>query len=153
MLIAVSAAQHPRQSEFTERVLREKLELRSQWRDSDRKSESRKERIKRWKNLRSISERSPRKIRNAFTVLVCICRMLGVVELILQSSGLYFIWILSRNFMCCGTETILDAAIIPDAATAGMPMPGKVESPQQKKFGQLVPVPGSIPSVARRKGP
>ena len=118
----------------------------------------RKERKERKKKKRNALERlekiiRKRKIRNAFTVLVCICRVLGVVELILQSSGLYFIWILSRNFMCCGTETILDAAIIPDAATAGMPIPGKVESPQQKKFGQLVPVPGSIPSVARRKGP
>ena len=65
----------------------------------------------------------------------------------------YAIRILSSIFQCSATETTELAAISPLAATAGMPMPGKVESPQQKKPGQLVPCIGSIPSAGLRKGP
>jgi hypothetical protein len=46
------------------------------------------------------------------------------------------------------------AAIIPDAATAGKPMPGCVESPQQKSPGSGVPGPGKVaPSPALMAGP
>jgi hypothetical protein len=37
----------------------------------------------------------------------------------------------SRSTECCDTETSVFATIAPLAATAGTPIPGKVESPQQ----------------------
>ena len=42
----------------------------------------------------------------------------------------YRIRSLSRFAQCVPTSRILWAVIIPDAATAGTPMPGNVESPQ-----------------------
>jgi len=54
---------------------------------------------------------------------------------------------------CCIGETREFAAIIPEAATAGIPIPGKVLSPTQRKPGSAVFWPGSWPSPAGTKGP
>eukprot|EP00967_Tisochrysis_lutea_P080769 scaffold111108_cov32-Tisochrysis_lutea.AAC.3 len=45
------------------------------------------------------------------------------------------------------------AAMSPDAATAGIPMPGNVLSPTHKKPGKAVRWPGSCPCPAGTKGP
>ena len=46
------------------------------------------------------------------------------------------------------------AASMPEAATAGKPMPGKVESPVQRRFSMEVFTPGSVcPVSARSAGP
>lgn len=59
----------------------------------------------------------------------------------------------SRSSECCDTETRVFATIAPLAATAGTPIPGKVESPQQKSWGIGVACPGKVPSPAFMAGP
>eukprot|EP00962_Isochrysis_galbana_P034087 scaffold11484_cov125-Isochrysis_galbana.AAC.5 len=54
---------------------------------------------------------------------------------------------------CCRTPTREFAAIRPDAATAGMPMPGNVLSPTHRKPGSAVRCPASWPCPAGMKGP
>ena len=49
----------------------------------------------------------------------------------------------SRSSLCCDTETNELATIAPLAATAGTPIPGKVESPQQKSWGMGIEWPGN----------
>mmetsp|Transcript_7611 Transcript_7611/g.15830 ORF Transcript_7611/g.15830 Transcript_7611/m.15830 type:complete len:317 (+) Transcript_7611:65-1015(+) len=61
--------------------------------------------------------------------------------------------ILSSIFQWSATDTIVLAQIIPEAATAGIPIPGKVESPQHRNPSRQVACPSSIPSFGRRKGP
>lgn len=59
----------------------------------------------------------------------------------------------SRSSECCDTETRVLATIAPLAATAGTPIPGKVESPQQKSWGIGVACPGKVASPAFMAGP
>ena len=59
----------------------------------------------------------------------------------------------SSSSECCDTETRVFATIAPLAATAGTPIPGKVESPQQKSWGIGVACPGKVPSPAFMAGP
>jgi len=49
--------------------------------------------------------------------------------------------------LCTGARVF--AAIIPLAATAGNPIPGNVESPQQYNPGRDVPTPGKKPTPAQ----
>ena len=59
----------------------------------------------------------------------------------------------SSSSECCDTETRVFATIAPLAATAGTPIPGKVESPQQKSWGIDVACPGKVASPAFMAGP
>jgi hypothetical protein len=59
----------------------------------------------------------------------------------------------SRSSECCDTETSVFATIAPLAATAGTPIPGKVESPQQNSWGIGVACPGKVASPAFMAGP
>lgn len=59
----------------------------------------------------------------------------------------------SRSSECCETETNVFATMAPLAATAGTPIPGKVESPQQKSCGMGVACPGKVPFPAFIAGP
>mgnify|MGYP006892626688 CR=1 FL=1 len=62
-------------------------------------------------------------------------------------------FICSRSFMCWSTETSVLAAVKPDAATAGTPMPGKVESPQQRRPGILATPARAAPRRAGQREP
>lgn len=59
----------------------------------------------------------------------------------------------SRSSECCATETKVLATMAPLAATAGTPMPGKVESPQQNSCRIGVEWPGKVPFPAFIAGP
>lgn len=54
---------------------------------------------------------------------------------------------------CSHTDTVDDAAFAPLTATAGTPMPGKTESPQQSKPGISVLGYGNLALPARKAGP
>jgi len=59
----------------------------------------------------------------------------------------------SRSCECLETGTSEFATIAPLAATAGTPIPGKVESPQHKSCGMGVEWPGKVPLPASIAGP
>lgn len=54
---------------------------------------------------------------------------------------------------CLSGDTNVDAAMAPEAATAGRPMPGNVQSPQQRRPSMGVFCQGNCPSPARIPGP
>lgn len=60
---------------------------------------------------------------------------------------------LSKRLKCCQKGTRELAAIIPEAATAGTPMPGMVLSPQQRRPGILLAAPGNESLPALIAGP
>lgn len=59
----------------------------------------------------------------------------------------------SRSSECWDTGTKVLATMAPLAATAGTPIPGKVESPQQNNCGIGVEWPGNVPCPALMAGP
>jgi hypothetical protein len=58
-----------------------------------------------------------------------------------------------RRPHCCHTGTRELAVIIPDAATAGTPIPGIVLSPQHRRPGMFVAGPGNDSFPALTAGP